>query len=157
MNLCIHFFVEGLSNGKMKEYLTDERARKHLKTLLYGIGEVRENIIIDFSLNHTETITQYGNFKEAWQQLDVSQREFIAAFRHLLGKAYINPHSRGFVQEFFCDLVRERFNEHLNEVRKSESLEVLPKSQQILLASKSHREIVEMVGACNEVQSYEAC
>jgi len=157
MNLCIHFFVEGLSNGEMKGNLTDERARKHLKALLYGIDEARKNIIIDFSLNHTDTITRYDNFKEAWQQLDISQREFIAAFRHLLGKAYINPHNRDFVREFFCDLVRERFNIHLNELIQSDSLESLPKSQQILLASKAHREIVEMVGACNEVQSYEAC
>ncbi|MCW8332103.1 hypothetical protein MD588_25250 [Photobacterium sp. SDRW27] len=153
MNLCINFFVDGPSAGK-KETATDEQTRRQLATLLGDIAQETKNIIIDFSLNDTRTLTQYGSFREAWQRLDISQREFIAAFRHLLGKAFLNPHSYRFDEMFFCDLVRDRFNQHASNAMAEEGMKTLPCNLQVLFASRAHKETVDQVGAHNEVPSY---
>lgn len=118
MEQYVNFFVGDDLDSKPQPDLNDDRARVHLKALLCGLDSNTENIVIDFSLNHTGMIDQYSSFEEAWQQLDVGQRDFIAAFRNLSGKPYINPHREDFVKEFFCDLVQNSVNK--DEARESD-------------------------------------
>ncbi|MGR5149454.1 hypothetical protein ACQKP8_23270 [Photobacterium alginatilyticum] len=155
MNLCIEFFVDGPSTAAAGKATASEQKRQQLSTLLSGIAEDKKAIIIDFSLNETHTLLHYASFKAAWMQLDISQREFIAAFRHLQGMAYIDPHSSCFDEVFFCDLVRERFYQQLDSAMAQENTGVIPYSQQILLANRAHRETAERVGTHNAVPSYE--
>lgn len=118
MEQYVNFFVGDDLDSKPQLDVNDERARVHLKALLCGLDSNTENIVIDFSLNHTGMIDQYSRFEEAWQQLDVGLRDFIAAFRNLSGKSYINPHREDFVKEFFCDLVQNSVNK--DEARESD-------------------------------------
>lgn len=135
-----------------------ERVLSHLKALIRGYGSTTENIVIDFVKNTYSNLVEHKSFQDAWNKLDVDQKDMVVGFRTLTDKYHISATSGDFVSSFYCNLVRDRFRELESEEIENSSMndhyDDLPIDIQLEIAKKAEHEIREEVGEHNAVPAF---